>query len=162
MSLFSSLFATDLIFIKRPQTLSASTSDKTYTISAVGPKGTTIRIYKQVPGTDYCQLVKAEQEIGASGLYSSAQGTFGSLRLTDISAIANWDTSSAVSFRYMFDDCVWLFDLSPLANWDMSHGEMKLMFNDDDVYYSSLLGKRVYYHGVYGDTYYEDYQGCKR
>ena len=96
---------------------------------------------------------------GASGIYSSAQGTFGSLRLVDISAIANWDTSSAVSFRYMFDDCAWLFDLSPLANWDMSHGEMKFMFNDDNVYYSSLLGKRVYYHDVYGDTYYEDYQG---
>jgi len=63
--------STNLVFIKRPQTLSASTSDKTYTISAVGPKGTTIRIYKQVPGTDYCQLVKAEQEIGASGLYST-------------------------------------------------------------------------------------------
>lgn len=96
---------------------------------------------------------------GASGTYSSSQGTFGSLRLADISAIANWDTSSAVSFRYMFDVCAWLFDLSPLANWDMSHGEIKFMFNDDNVYYSSLLGKRVYYHGVYGDTYYEDYQG---
>lgn len=63
--------SSSLVFIKRPQTLSASTSDKTYTISAVGPKGTVIRIYKLVPGTDYCQLVKAEQEIGASGLYST-------------------------------------------------------------------------------------------
>lgn len=96
---------------------------------------------------------------GASGTYSSARGTFQCLRLTDISAIANWNTSSAISFRYMFSTCVWLFDISPLANWDMSHGEMKFMFNDDNVYYSSLLGKRVYYHALYGDTYYEDYQG---
>lgn len=63
--------STSLVYIKRPQTLSASTSDKTYTISAVGPKGTTIRIYRQIPGTDMCQLVKAEQQIGASGLYST-------------------------------------------------------------------------------------------
>ena len=99
------------------------------------------------------------QKFGDVGTYSSAKGTFQCLRLADISAIANWDTSSAISFRYMFSTCAWLFDLSPLANWDMSHGEIKFMFNDDNVYYSSLLGKRVYYHGVYGDTYYEDYQG---
>lgn len=63
--------SSSLVYIKRPQTLSASTSDKTYTISAVGPQGTSIRIYREVPGTDYCQLVKAEQKIGASGLYST-------------------------------------------------------------------------------------------
>ena len=63
--------STDLIYIKRPQTLSASTSDKTYTISAVGPKGTTIRVYRQIPGTDECQIIKGAQEIGASGLYST-------------------------------------------------------------------------------------------
>ena len=63
--------STNLIYIKRPQTLSASTSDKTYTISAVGPKGTTIRVYRQIPGTDECQIIKGAQEIGASGLYST-------------------------------------------------------------------------------------------
>lgn len=63
--------STNLIFIKRPQTLSASTSDRTYTISAVGPMGTTVRVYKQVPGTDYCQIIKSSQQIGASGLYST-------------------------------------------------------------------------------------------
>ena len=63
--------STDLIYIKRPQTLSASTSDRTYTISAVGPMGTNIRVYKQVPGTDYCEIIKSSQKIGASGLYST-------------------------------------------------------------------------------------------
>ena len=63
--------STDLIYIKRPQTLSASTSDRTYTISAVGPQGTTIRIYRQVPGTEDCMIIKAAQQIGASGLYST-------------------------------------------------------------------------------------------
>ena len=63
--------STELIYIKRPQTLSASTSDRTYTISAVGPQGTTIRIYRQVPGTDNCLIIKAAQQIGASGLYST-------------------------------------------------------------------------------------------
>ena len=62
---------TDLIFIKRPQTLSASTSDRTYTISAVGPQGTTIRIYRQVPGTENCMIIKSAQQIGASCLYST-------------------------------------------------------------------------------------------
>ena len=63
--------STDLIYIKRPQTLSASTSDRTYTISAVGPQGTTIRIYRQVPGTEDCMIIKSAQQIGASGLYST-------------------------------------------------------------------------------------------
>lgn len=63
--------SSSLVYIKRPQTLSASTSDKTYTISAVGPEGTTIRIYRQIPGTDNCQVIKSAQQIGASGLYST-------------------------------------------------------------------------------------------
>lgn len=60
-----------LIYIKRPQALSASTSDKTYTISAVGPQGTSIRIYRQTPGTNNCPIIKGTQQIGASGLYST-------------------------------------------------------------------------------------------
>ena len=60
-----------LVYIKRPQTLSASTSDRTYTISAVGPAGTTIRVYRQTPGTDTCQIIKSAQQIGARGLYST-------------------------------------------------------------------------------------------
>lgn len=63
--------ATNLVYIKRPQSLSGSTSDKTYTISAVGPQGTTIRIYRQIPGTDNAQIIKSAQQIGASGLYST-------------------------------------------------------------------------------------------
>lgn len=58
-----------LIYIKRPQSHSASTSDKTYTISAVGSKGTKVKIYKESDGIG--QLIKAEKEIGASGLYST-------------------------------------------------------------------------------------------
>ena len=63
--------STNLVYIKRPQTLSASTSDKTYTISAVGPAGTTIRVYRQTPGTGDCRIIKSAQQIGASGLYST-------------------------------------------------------------------------------------------
>lgn len=118
-------------------------------------------------GCDYIQSldglenwdVSHVQKFGATGTYSNEQGTFMCSRLTDISAIANWDTSSAISFRYMFSGCIWLFDISPLASWDMSHGELSFMFDDENVYYSSLLGKTVYYHNVYMDTYYEDYQG---
>lgn len=58
-----------LIYIKRPQSLSASTSDKTYTISAVGTKGTKVKIYKEAGGIG--QIIKSEKEIGASGLYSA-------------------------------------------------------------------------------------------
>lgn len=91
--------------------------------------------------------------------WGNSDGTFTCLHLTDISALANWDVSKATSFRYMFELCAWLFDITPLANWDMSKGDLKFMFCNDNTYYSSLLGKRVYYHSLYGDTYYEDYQG---
>ena len=58
-----------LIYIKRPQSHSASTSDKTYTISAVGTKGTKIKIFKEADGEG--KIIKAEKLIGASGLYST-------------------------------------------------------------------------------------------
>ena len=60
----------NLIYIKRPQALSASTSDKTYTISAVGPEGTVVRIYRY-ESDDTCLLIKSAKQIGASGLYST-------------------------------------------------------------------------------------------
>ena len=62
--------STDIIYIKRPESLSASTSDKTYTISAVGQQGTKIKIYKYNPQTGLCNIIKNETTIGASGLYS--------------------------------------------------------------------------------------------
>lgn len=61
----------DLIYIKRPESHNASTSDKTYTISATGGAGTKIKIYKYNAGAGTCQLVKGETTIGASGLYST-------------------------------------------------------------------------------------------
>ncbi len=61
----------NLVYIKRPQSLSASTSDKTYTISAVGTAGTKVRIYRYSAASGSCSLIKAERKIGASGLYSS-------------------------------------------------------------------------------------------
>ncbi len=62
--------ATDIIYIKRPESLSASTSDRTYTISAVGQQGTKIKVYKYNPSTNNCTIIKNETYIGASGLYS--------------------------------------------------------------------------------------------
>lgn len=61
----------NLIYIKRPQALAASTSDKTYTISAVGPEGTTIRVYRYSAADNTCVLIKAAKQIGASGLFST-------------------------------------------------------------------------------------------
>ncbi len=61
---------TDIIYIKRPESLSASTSDKTYTISAVGEQGTKIKVYKYNPSTNNCTIIRNETQIGASGLYS--------------------------------------------------------------------------------------------
>lgn len=60
----------DIIYIKRPESHSASTSDRTYTISAVGSQGTKIRVYKYNPSLGYCTIIKNETKIGASGLYS--------------------------------------------------------------------------------------------
>ena len=62
--------SSDIIYIKRPESLSASTSDKTYTISAVGEQGPKIKVYKYNPSTDNCTIIKNETQIGASGLYS--------------------------------------------------------------------------------------------
>lgn len=62
---------TDLIYIKRPQSHSASTSDKTYTISAVGSQGTEIRVYRYSSADNTCNLIKSSKQIGASGLYST-------------------------------------------------------------------------------------------
>lgn len=62
--------STNIIYIKRPESLQASTSDKTYTISAVGSQGTKIKVYKYNPSTDSCTIIKNETQIGASGLYS--------------------------------------------------------------------------------------------
>lgn len=61
----------DLIYIKRPESCYASTSDKTYTISAVGSAGTKIKIYKYNPSNGQYVLVRGETQIGASGLYST-------------------------------------------------------------------------------------------
>lgn len=63
--------SSSLIYIKRPQSHSASTSDKTYTISAVGSAGTTIRVYRYSDADDTCVLIKSAKQIGASGLYST-------------------------------------------------------------------------------------------
>lgn len=61
----------DIITVKRPESLSASTSDKTYTISATGAQGTRIKVYKYIPSENVAKLVVSERAIGASGLYSS-------------------------------------------------------------------------------------------
>ncbi|MBS7298431.1 MAG: hypothetical protein KIG65_05055 [Eubacteriales bacterium] len=61
---------TDIITIKRPESLSASTSDKTYTISATGAQGTKIKIYKLDKSADIGRLASSVRSIGASGLYS--------------------------------------------------------------------------------------------
>ena len=61
----------DIITIKRPESLSASTSDKTYTISATGAQGTRIKVYKYSPSENVGKLVTAQRQIGASGLYST-------------------------------------------------------------------------------------------
>ena len=43
--------------------------------------------------------------------------------LTDISAITNWDVSSAIDLNSIFADCTNLSDISALANWDVSNCE---------------------------------------
>ncbi len=61
----------DIITIKRPESLFASTSDKTYTLSATCTYGTKVKIYKVTPNSSDASLVVAERAIGASGLYST-------------------------------------------------------------------------------------------
>ncbi len=70
ISLYETGNSTNIIYIKRPESHSASTSDKTYTISAVGEQGTKVKVYRYNPSTGNCGLIKNETYIGASGLYS--------------------------------------------------------------------------------------------
>ena len=60
-----------IISIKRPQSHSAPTSDRTYTISAVGAQGTAIKIYKYSSSAGICNLIKGTTYIGASGFFST-------------------------------------------------------------------------------------------
>lgn len=60
-----------IIYIKRPESHSASTSDRTYTISAVGKQGTAIKIYKYSEAQGVCTLIKNTTYIGASGFFST-------------------------------------------------------------------------------------------
>lgn len=60
-----------VIYIKRPESHSASTSDRTYTISAVGKQGTAIKIYKYDSSQGTCNLIKNTSYIGASGFFST-------------------------------------------------------------------------------------------
>ena len=56
--------------------------------------------------------------------------TFASL--SDISALADWNASSATSMSGIFDSNLALTDLSPLANWDTSHvTDMAYLFGDN-------------------------------
>lgn len=71
ISLYETGNSDTLIYIKRPESHSASTSDRTYTISAVGAQGTKVRIYRYNPSNGLCYLIKNEAQIGASGLYST-------------------------------------------------------------------------------------------
>lgn len=70
ISLYEKGNSTGIIYIKRPESHSASTSDRTYTISAVGNPGTRIKVYKYNPFTGNCGLIKNETRIGASSMYS--------------------------------------------------------------------------------------------
>ncbi len=71
LSLYAAGNSSSLIYIKRPESHSASTSDRTYTISAVGAQGTRVRVYRYNPYSGTCYLIKNEAQIGASGLYST-------------------------------------------------------------------------------------------
>lgn len=70
ISLWEKGNSSNIIYIKRPESHSASTSDRTYTISAVGEPGTKIKVYKYNPATNVCTIIKSATAIGASGLYS--------------------------------------------------------------------------------------------
>lgn len=71
LSLYAQGNSNSLIYIKRPESHSASTSDLTYTISAVGSNGTKMRVYRYNPAAGSCYIIKNETQIGASGLYST-------------------------------------------------------------------------------------------
>lgn len=61
----------DIIAIRRPEKLSACTSDKTYTISATGAPGTTVKVYKYSSASGCGNIVTSARQIGASGFYST-------------------------------------------------------------------------------------------
>ena len=104
------------------------------------------------------------------------------MKLKNVSGLEDWDVSNVTDFQALFKSCPWLNDISALASWDLSSGEnfdsmfanvadlldltgidwdlssassMDSMFGSDSIYYSSMIGKKVY-----ADAYYYwDYEG---
>lgn len=64
---------------------------------------------------------------------------FNNIRLTNINALSNWDTSAVTDMSGLFSNCAALEDLSGLQNWNTSSVEdMSNMFNMYDAGGSSI------------------------
>ncbi len=72
-------------------------------------------------GDGYINIYTAKSGIR---LNQDSRSLFNSMsHLTDISGIADWDTSHVVDMSYLFEGCSSLSDLSPLKEWDTSNVE---------------------------------------
>lgn len=133
-------------------------------------------------GTKLVTLVGLEG-FDVSGLTEHLRDTFRECaKLKNVNGLETWDVSNVTDFQALFKSCPWLNDISALASWDLSSGEnfdsmfanvadlldltgidwdlssassMTSMFGSDSIYYSSMVGKKVY-----ADAYYYwDYEG---
>lgn len=66
--------------------------------------------------------------------------------LSDISGLANWDTSAGLTFEYMFNGCH-LDDISDLTDWDMSRATSvyAMCMGANCIKYSPTLDKDCYF-----------------
>lgn len=84
------------------------------------PSENVVRVVNACP----VKLVHDEDtcSIASHNLYSSSNRLFyGHGKLTDISALAEWDVSGAEYLPSFFSECTSLKDLAPLSDWDVSN-----------------------------------------
>ena len=68
-----------------------------------------------------------------SGMFNGMSFNFFNDKVSDLTSLANWDTSKVTNMSEMFDDNL-ISDLTPLANWDVSNvTNMSRMFTSNKV-----------------------------
>lgn len=90
---------------------------------------TATAVYEGIEDMTYCPWRDYSSSIATVRTYEPIAPTSlgswfsGCSRLTEVSALADWDVSQAKSLYALFDSCTSLVDVSALADWDVSSAE---------------------------------------
>ena len=95
-----------------------------------GTTGSVTSAYYGAPWHDQASNIKKVESTGTIVLNVNSVGLFyGCSKLTDISALTDWNVSKVMNMSYMFSGCSSLTDLTALAGWNVSKvTSMRSMF----------------------------------